>query len=115
MLCLEVCYVHILDLSIEDHLDPSVKEAIQRIIEMDKANLRLLEKYYTKTTLSTTSNEDSIDPALVFHLAELAPIFSQSKSCLSESFVFLEALVNNEIWAYESKGVHYFCCTIVVL
>ena len=85
-------------------MNTDTKRGIQHIIDVDKANLRLLEKYYTKTSLSSSSvKEDSFDPGLLFHLAEVAPIFSESKSCLTEAFAFLEGLMSNETWAFQSE------------
>ena len=91
------------DSTIGDYLNTDTKRGIQHIIDVDKANMRLLEKYYTRTSLSSSVEEDSFDPGLLFHLAEVAPIFSESKSCLTEAFAFLEGLMSNETWAFQSE------------
>ena len=56
-------------------------EGLKRIIEIDKRNMRIFEEFYSKTSISTTQ-EDTIDPAIIGFLAEIVPIFAESKSCI---------------------------------
>ena len=77
-------------------------EGLKRIIENDKRNMRIFEEFYSKTSVSTTQ-EDTIDPAIIGYLAEIVPIFAESKSCIVESLAVINALVNNHTWPILSK------------
>ena len=60
---------------------------LQTLIDLDTKNYQLFVK----------------EPTLVQQLAELAPIFSKSDSCLKDAWTFLHNLVQGELWAIESK------------
>ena len=88
--------------SMYEHLSPMYVEGLKRIIEIDKRNMRIFEEFYSKTSVSTT-REDTIDPAIIGFLAEIVPIFAESKSCIVESLAVINALVNNHTWPILSK------------
>ena len=73
---------------------------LQTIIDLDMKNYRLFVKELDDISAVFP---DLGAPTLVQQLAELAPIFSKSDSCLKDAWTFLHNLVQGELWAIESK------------
>ena len=73
---------------------------LQMLIDLDMKNYQLFVKELDDIS---AISPDLVASTLVQQLAELAPIFSKSDSCLKDAWTFLHNLVQGELWAIESK------------
>jgi len=103
-----------LDESIGESLSEEDVEFIGDLLEIDARNGNILRTFRQHNSLAKFSSlsenftiadesdhrrQSSLDPELLFQLAEIAPIFSKSKQCQEQSKTFLTQLVLRKQWA----------------